>query len=75
MSVADCEAVMVAEPAPVIVTVLPEIVATEVLLLTKEKVPLLGEVGSVKMNGASPKVLVIADIVANWKGVKVTSGP
>ncbi len=55
---------MVAVPAPTIVTVLPEIVATAVSVEVNIKAPVPLEVGAVNVNAASPKVLVIATIDA-----------
>ena len=55
MFVAACVAVIVEEPPPIIVTVLPDIVATDGLLLVYVKAPLLLEVGADSVNGASPK--------------------
>jgi hypothetical protein len=48
---------MVVVPAPVIVTVRPDIVATDVLLLVKVNAPGLFDDGSVRSNGASSKFL------------------
>ena len=53
---------MIAEPTPTIVTVVPEIVATAVLLDTKVKAPVAFDVGAVNVNAASPNVLLIAAI-------------
>ena len=53
---------MIAEPTPTIVTVVPEIVATAVLLEAKVKVPVAFDVGAVNVNAASPNVLLIAAI-------------
>jgi hypothetical protein len=50
-------AVIVVVPAVTIVTVLPDIVATSVLLLVYVKLPELLDVGAVILNGASPTVL------------------
>ena len=50
-------AVIVVVPAFTIVTVLPDIVATDVLLLVYVKLPELSDVGAVILNGASPTVL------------------
>ena len=47
---------MVVVPAPVIVTVRPDIVATDALLLVKVNAPMLFDEGSVRSNGSSPKV-------------------
>ena len=55
MFVAACVAVIVEEPASFMVTILPDIVATDGLLLVYVKVPLLLEVGADSVNGASPK--------------------
>ena len=55
---------MVAVPAPTIVTVVPEIVATAVSVEVNVKAPVPLEVGAVNLNGTSPKVLVIAAIDA-----------
>ncbi len=49
---------MVAEPAPTIVTVVPLIVATLVLLLVYVKIPSLLEVGAVRVKAESPTVLL-----------------
>ena len=57
MFVAACVAVIVEEPPPIIVTVLPDIVATDGLLLVYVKAPPLLEVGADSINGASPKFL------------------
>jgi hypothetical protein len=47
---------MVVVPAPMIVTVRPDIVATDALLLVKVNAPPgLFDEGSVRLNGASPK--------------------
>ena len=56
---AACEAVIVVEPAPTIVTEPVEelIVATLVSELLKVNAPLLGDEGAVMVNVASPKVL------------------
>ena len=51
---AACVAVIVEEPVPTIVTVLPNTVATEALLLTYENAPPLFDVGGVKVKGAFP---------------------
>ena len=59
MFVAACVAVIVEEPASFMVTILPDIVATDGLLLVYVKVPLLLEVGADSVNGASPKFFVI----------------
>ncbi len=50
-------AVIVVVPAVSIVTVLPDIVATDVLLLVYVKLPELSDVGAVILNGAPPTVL------------------
>ena len=55
---------MVAVPAPTIVTVVPEIVATAVLLEVKVNAPVAFDVGAVNVNAASPNVLLIAAIDA-----------
>ena len=55
MFVAACVAVIVEEPPPIIVTILPDTVATDSSLLVYVKVPLLLEVGADSVNGASPK--------------------
>ena len=55
---------IVAVPAPTIVTVVPEIVATAVLLEVKVKAPVAFDVGAVNVNAASPNVLLIAAIDA-----------
>ena len=55
MFVAACVAVTVEEPPPIIVTILPDTVATDSSLLVYVKVPLLLEVGADSVNGASPK--------------------
>ena len=47
---------MIAEPAPLMIMVLPLIAATLVLLLLYEKVPILFEFGGVILNVASPYV-------------------
>ncbi len=53
---------MVVLPAPITVTVPPDVtVATDVLLLVYEKVPLLLLVGAVRLNDASPKFLAGMD--------------
>jgi hypothetical protein len=52
--------VIVAVPAPTIVTVVPEIVATAVLLDANVKAPVAFDVGAVNVNAASPNVLLIA---------------
>ena len=49
---------MVAVPPPTMVTVVPATVATEVFELEYVKAPVLLEVGAVRVNGASPKVLL-----------------
>ena len=56
---AACDAVIVVEPAPTIVTTPDEelIVATLVSELLKVNAPLLGDEGAVMVNVASPKVL------------------
>ena len=43
-------------PAPVIVTVRPDIVAIDALLLVKVNAPGLFDEGSVRLNDASPKI-------------------
>ena len=53
---------MIAEPTPTIVTVVPEIVATAVLLEAKVNAPVAFDVGAVNVNAASPNVLLIAAI-------------
>ena len=55
---------MVVVPAPTIVTVRPDIVATDALLLVKVNAPVLFDDGSVRSNGASPKFLDA--IVYGW---------
>ena len=56
--VAAWDAVMVVLPAPMMVTVPPEVtVATAVLLLVYVKAPPLLLVGAVRLNEASPKFL------------------
>ena len=55
MFVAACVAVIVEEPPPIIVTILPDTVATDSSLLVYVKAPLLLEVGADSGNGASPK--------------------
>ena len=57
MLVELCVAVIIEEPVPTIVTVLPDIVATDSSLLVYVKAPLLLEVGADSVNGASPKFL------------------
>ena len=58
---------IIAVPAPTIVSVLPDMVATEVLLLVKVKAPGLSLViiGDVKVKGASPNVFagIVKEIV------------
>ena len=44
-------------PAPTIVTVRPDIVATDALLLVNVNAPVLFDEGSTRSNGASPKFL------------------
>ncbi len=56
-AVAACDAVIMDEPAPTMVTVRPESVATDVLLLANVKPTVLSVVsGSTKLNDASPYV-------------------
>ena len=57
LAVAACVAVIVVEPAPTMVTVRSESVATDVLLLANVKPTVLSVVsGSTKLNDASPYV-------------------
>ena len=56
---------MVVVPAPTIVTVRPDIVATDALLLVKVNAPALFDEGSVRLNDASPKFLDV--MVYVWK--------
>jgi hypothetical protein len=56
---------MVVVPAPVNVTVRPDIVATDELLLVKVNAPGLFDEGSVRSNGAS--TIVLDAIVYVWK--------
>jgi hypothetical protein len=60
LAVVACVAVMVALPAPTIVTTLSTIVATAVLELEYVITPLLLVVGGVMAKGTSPNVFVIA---------------
>ena len=55
MFLAACVTVIVEEPPPTIVTVLPDIVATDGLLLVYAKAPSLLEVGADSVNCVSPK--------------------
>ena len=48
---------IVAFPTPTIVTVRPDIVATDALLLVNVNAPGLFDEGSARLNGASPKFL------------------
>ena len=48
---------MVVLPVPTIVTVRPDMVATDALLLVKVNAPVLFDEGSVRLNDASPKFL------------------
>ena len=57
MFVAACVAVMIVVPPPTIVTMLPDIVATDSSLLVYVKAPPLLVVGADSVNGASPKFL------------------
>jgi hypothetical protein len=50
-------ATIVVVPPPTIVTVRPDIVATDVFVLVKVNVPGLFDEGSTRLNGASPKFL------------------
>ena len=56
---------MVVVPAPVIVTVRPDIVATDALLLVKVNAPGLFDEGSVRLNDASMMILDATEYV--WK--------
>jgi hypothetical protein len=59
LAVVGCVAVMVALPAPTIVTTSPAIVATAVLELEYVKTPLLFVVGGAIAKGTSPNDFVI----------------
>ena len=63
---------MVAVPAPTIVTVLPLIVATFKSLDANVIAPVATDVGAAILNVASPKFLVIANIVLNITGALLT---
>ena len=63
---------MVVVPAPTIVTVLPLIVATFKSLDANVTAPVATDVGATKLNAASPKFLVIADIALNIAGALLT---
>ena len=56
---------MVAVPAPIIEIVFPFMVATLVLLEAKVIAPVAAEVGTTKLNEASPKFLVTAVMALN----------
>ncbi len=65
-------AVMVAVPAPTIVTVVPEIVATAELLEVNVKAPVPLDIGAVIVNAESSAVLVIA-VIAPMVGVALAT--
>jgi hypothetical protein len=56
--VADCFAIIIAIPTPMIVMVFPEIVATELSELIYVNGPLLVDIGCGIVNGLSPYVFV-----------------
>jgi hypothetical protein len=56
---------MVVVPAPTMVTVLPTIVATDMLELIYVKVPSLFVVGGTKLNVASPIIFVGTEKLVN----------